>query len=234
MSRNRRFTWERAILTSDLPAQAKALAFVLANHMDPDGVCFLSNDTLAAESSLSKTRMGEYKRLLRRGGWIEVRNGQGGRPGRVPTYVASFPLASTVPADGKDLAGPDPLTAQRVPAHGEGPCPPTGTEQSLDQTREHDSTWDEAAYERSIDAWMALDWVCREIDAQGFPELPRRVRREAHRYVLAALEVSSLGAVLDRLKPPERVRSKAGLVLSMARSLADDPPGDLVALEGHG
>ena len=75
-----KFSWERAVAESDLPATSKLVAFTLGLFFSKAGdSCWPSMDTLADRSGLSRSTVIAHLGELRRAGWIALEH-QGGSP----------------------------------------------------------------------------------------------------------------------------------------------------------
>ena len=71
-----KFSWERAIAESDLPATSRHVAFTLGLYFSKAGdSCWPSMDTLARASGLDRSTVVRHIGLLRRNGWLKVTSG---------------------------------------------------------------------------------------------------------------------------------------------------------------
>ena len=71
-----KFSWERAIAESDLPATSRHVAFTLGLYFSKAGdSCWPSMDTLARASGLDRSTVVRHIALLRRAGWLTVTSG---------------------------------------------------------------------------------------------------------------------------------------------------------------
>ncbi len=76
-SENQKFMWERKIRNSSphqLPSPARTAAYVLATHMNPDGVCFIGAARLAKGMGVSERTAKRAKRQLIDLGWVQILN----------------------------------------------------------------------------------------------------------------------------------------------------------------
>lgn len=83
-----RFDWERALLSSELPAPTRAIALVLATWVGGDVTCWPSRPTIAARAGVTVRTVATHLSVLRKRGWIVSRRGA---PGRSNRYTLMIP-----------------------------------------------------------------------------------------------------------------------------------------------
>jgi hypothetical protein len=129
--RSFRLTWKVAVRDSDLPPIDKLVAFVLGSHMNQDGWCFLSLETIAREASLSvatvKRHLGQGDPLLQ--SWLLKVSGGRGRGGRTHASEFQAVLPTEKPAQSEPVS--EPATRQETGSL----RPETGAESHVNRRR---------------------------------------------------------------------------------------------------
>lgn len=140
-----KFSWERAIAESDLPATSRLVAFTLGLHFSKIGdSCWPSMDTVARESGLDRSTVVRHLAALRQAGWIACVHRGGSPEGGQRTsnhYAATIP-AHQLPFDTSSTGLP---VAEGNGSHSVEPpivlSPATGgpvrPKQSLTTTEQH-------------------------------------------------------------------------------------------------
>ena len=92
-----KFSWERAVAESDLPATSRHVAFTLGLYFSKAGdSCWPSMDTLARASGLDRSTVVRHMTALRQAGWIVLTHKGGSPEGGERT---SNHYEATIPAD---------------------------------------------------------------------------------------------------------------------------------------
>lgn len=92
------FSWRSAIVTSQLPSQARLVALCLSLHMNErGGSCYPSQATLARETGIGERQVRRHLQTLRQEQWIKVTYKE--RPsGRRAFYAATVPIEASLRA----------------------------------------------------------------------------------------------------------------------------------------
>lgn len=192
-----RFTWERALLASDLPTAARVVGLVLATHVDPDmmiparytpGLRRLSAE--CGYSSVAATR-GALRRL-ETGGFLEVRRAEAGRRN---AYRLTIPAAVSVSAGNTPVSAGDTPTCseathnQHQPSRPPAPGSAASAAASPGDADGPDASWSAWAHARGLDPgtrdldaveeWIGDD-LDLDLDAQDLNALDAMLARGAH------------------------------------------------------
>lgn len=124
-----RFDWERALLSSELPARTRAIALVLATWVGGDVTCWPSRTTIADRAGVTVRTVATHLSVLRKSGWIVSRRGAPGRSNRYTLRIPDDHQHQTPDTDflqdGKVEAAPE-AASSPLPDQGPDHGSPTG------------------------------------------------------------------------------------------------------------